>query len=53
MKKHIHKIAAVEEGSIAWELGIEPGDRLLSIDGHEIEDILITSSMWRKRSFCF
>ena len=27
MKKHIHKIAAVEEGSIAWELGIEPGDR--------------------------
>ena len=39
MKKHIHKIAAVEEGSIAWELGIEPGDRLLSIDGHEIEDI--------------
>lgn len=26
-------------GSIADELGIEPGDRLLSIDGHEIEDI--------------
>lgn len=38
-KSHIHKIAAVEEGSIADELGIEPGDRLLSIDGHEIEDI--------------
>ena len=39
MKKHTHNISAVEEGSIAWELGIEPGDRLLSIDGHEIEDI--------------
>ena len=26
-------------GSIAEELGIEPGDKLLSIDGQEIEDI--------------
>ena len=29
----------VEAGSIAEELGIEPGDRLLAIDGQEIEDI--------------
>ena len=39
MKRHTHIIEAVEEGGIAAELGIEPGDRLLSIDGHEIEDI--------------
>ena len=38
MKKG-HKIIAVEEGSIAWELGLEPGDSILSIDGMEIEDI--------------
>ena len=39
MKTHTHRIAAVEAGSIADELGIEPGDLLLSVDGHEIEDI--------------
>lgn len=39
MKKHEHIVSGVQEGSIAWEMGIEPGDRLLSIDGHEIEDI--------------
>lgn len=39
MEKHTHIIAAVKEGSIAHELGIEPGDRLLSVSGHEIEDI--------------
>ena len=30
----------VEDGSIAQEVGIEPGDRLLSIDRHEVEDAL-------------
>ena len=30
----------VEEGSIAQEVGIEPGDRLLSIDRREVEDAL-------------
>ena len=39
MKKHLHKIAWVEPGSIAEELGIEPGDILLEIDGQVIEDI--------------
>lgn len=39
MKKHEHIVKNVEPGSIAEELGIEPGDRLLSIDGQEIEDI--------------
>ena len=29
----------VQSGSIAEELGIEPGDRLLEIDGNVIEDI--------------
>ena len=30
----------VEDGSIAQEVGIEPGDRLLSIDRREVEDAL-------------
>ena len=34
-----HRICAVEEGSAAWELGIEPGMYLVSVDGQEIEDI--------------
>ena len=38
MKKE-HIIRGVEEGSIAWELGIESGDRLVSINGNEIEDV--------------
>lgn len=37
--KHEHKIRKVEEGSIAWELGIKPGDILLSINGQTIEDV--------------
>lgn len=39
MKKKGHLIQAVDEGSIAWELELEPGDRLLKINGREIEDI--------------
>lgn len=38
MKKG-HVIKSVDPGSIAEELGVEPGDRLLTIDGHELEDI--------------
>ena len=34
-----HTIKSVDPGSFAEELGVEPGDRLLSIDGHELEDI--------------
>lgn len=37
MKKH--KICAVQPGSIAEELEIEPGDCLLTINDHEIKDI--------------
>lgn len=37
--KHEHIIKSVEEGSIAWELGIEPGDSLLQINGSIIEDV--------------
>ena len=42
MKKNAekgHLIKEVRQGSIAEELEIEPGDRLLAIDGNEIEDI--------------
>ena len=35
----MHIIKSVEPDSAAEELGIEPGDRLIAIDGHEIEDI--------------
>lgn len=38
-KKHEHIIEDVRPGSIAEELGIEPGDILLEIDGQVIEDI--------------
>ena len=36
---HEHIIRYVTEGSIAWEMEIEPGDKLVSVNGHEIEDI--------------
>lgn len=39
MKKREHRISKVLPGSIAEELEIEPGDRLLSINGSEIEDV--------------
>ncbi len=39
MKRKGHVIRSVDPGSIAEELGLEAGDRLLSIDGHDPEDI--------------
>lgn len=39
MKKSRHMIREVEEGSIAWELELEPGDELVSINGKAIEDV--------------
>ena len=39
MKKEGHLICGVIPDSIAWELGISDGDRLLSINGEEIKDI--------------
>lgn len=36
---HRHIICSVRPGSIAEEMGIEPGDCLLSVDGQEIEDV--------------
>ncbi|MEG0721140.1 MAG: PDZ domain-containing protein, partial [Lachnospiraceae bacterium] len=37
--KQEHVIRQVDGGSIADEMGIEPGDKLLSINGKEIEDV--------------
>ncbi len=34
-----HRIDKVQPGSIAEELGVEPGDVLLSVNGSEIEDV--------------
>nr|WP_294492113.1 DUF512 domain-containing protein [uncultured Mediterraneibacter sp.] len=39
MKRYEHIIENVVPGSIAEEMGIEPGDKLLSINGKVIEDI--------------
>lgn len=39
MKKHEHIIAKVNSGSIAEELEITPGDKLIAINDTEIEDI--------------
>ena len=36
---HEHKICFVQPESIAWEMGIEPGDLLLAVDGQEIQDV--------------
>ncbi len=39
MEKHYHRIAAVAPDSIAWELGLEPGDSVAAINGCDIKDI--------------
>lgn len=39
MKEKRHIIDQIEPGSIAEELGLEPGDILLSINGMQIEDV--------------
>lgn len=39
MKRKLHIIKAVELGSIGEEVGIEPGDALISINNEEPEDI--------------
>ena len=37
--KHEHLISEIRSGSIAEEMGIEPGDKLLTVNGNIIEDI--------------
>ena len=37
--KHEHVIASVEVGSIAEEMGIEAGDKLISVNDTVIEDV--------------
>ncbi len=39
MKKKGHLIQSIESGSIAEEMGIEAGDRLLQINGEVVEDV--------------
>ena len=39
MKTQGHVIRSVEPESIAAELGLEPGDVLLSVDGREMKDV--------------
>ena len=39
MKKHEHIVKSLIPGGIGEELGIEPGDKLLAINGNEIQDV--------------
>ena len=39
MKKCRHIVGSVVSGSIAEELGIEPGDEVLSVNDQPIEDV--------------
>lgn len=39
MKKHEHIVKSLMPGEIGEELGIEPGDKLLAINGNEIQDV--------------
>ena len=39
MSKKVHLIERVEEGSIAFEMGVSPGDVLVSINGEPVEDV--------------
>ncbi|MBQ9885300.1 MAG: DUF512 domain-containing protein [Lachnospiraceae bacterium] len=39
MRKKGHVIYKVKEDSIAYEMGLEPGDMLIAVNGVEIEDI--------------
>lgn len=39
MKKQEHIVKSIVPGSIAEELGIEPGDRLIEINGQRVKDI--------------
>ena len=49
MKRKGHLIQAVSEDGIACEMGIEPGDRLLEINGETVEDVFDYQymNMWR------
>ena len=39
MRRDGHRIKNVEEGSIAWELGVLPGMYLISVNGTPVEDV--------------
>ena len=39
MKKHEHIVKSLMPGGSGEELGIEPGDKLLAINGNEIQDV--------------
>ena len=38
-KTNMHRITDVAPDSIAMELGLEPGDMVVSVNGHQIEDL--------------
>ena len=48
-KQKGHLIKTVKPDSIAEEMGIEPGDRLLEINGETVEDIFDYQYMIRGR----
>ncbi len=34
-----HEIKSVKEGSIAWEMGVEPGMYVVEVNGHKLKDV--------------
>lgn len=45
MKKHEHIVKSLMPGGIGEELGIEPGDKLLAINGNDIHNIYIITDV--------
>ena len=39
MRREGHRIKNVEDGSIAWEMGVLPGMYLISVNGTPVEDV--------------
>lgn len=39
MRREGHRIKNVEDGSIAWEMGVLPGTYLISVNGTPVEDV--------------
>ena len=53
MKSHEHIVKSIVPGSIADEMGIEPGDRLISINGRRSKIFLTISFIPKMKNSCF
>ena len=53
MRARGHRICKVLPGSIGEELGLEPGDTILAVNGEPIEDIFDYDYLCQDVSFIF